>query len=284
MELRLALVAVLPAALGCGLLCAWAWWWRGPGPLRAALTALAPAVGYAAGHLQGALTVPFPPRESTHKLFYVALAAGLLGAAEERLPAVVRRALRALACAAAPWWLLSRLLARQDAATSVLALVGLGGGLLLLWSGADALGRRRPGPALPATFAACASAASFALLAAGSFTFALYCASLAACAGAAAVVAWRAPSFRPGGACATLALLLGALALAGQRLTSALPAASAALLALAPLAAWAIELPPLRRAGPRAAAAVALAASLVPALAGLALALANAPEPYDAGY
>ncbi len=297
MEIRLGTWSVLPAAIVVGVLLALAWLPRrsprsgatasSATRLARALGALAFAAGYAVGHQQGHFELSFAPREFKERIVYVALGAAIVGALEafERVPRALRPLVRAVVTLAIPWWLLQNFLARWEIGLAVLAVVGLGFGLLVSWSGLDALARRRSGPVLPLALLAVTSAQSVALLASGNATFALFAASLAGCLGASAVVALRAPALElTSGASAVIAVVHGCHSIGGSFLTTDFPTVSAVSFGLAPLAAWLGEWGPVRRLGPLSAAAVAIGAALLTAALGLAFALANAPEASESFY
>jgi hypothetical protein len=282
-DLRLVALAVLPASVVAGVLLVLGWrpWRRGESAVREAgwSGALAFAAAYALGHALSEVLPPFPPREATHRLFYIALGAGLVGLLDGRLRGVPRLALRAAAAALVPWWLLRTFVQRWETGETLLQVGGLALGLLVLWCGLDALAARRRGPSLPLALWAVASCTSAALVISGNATYSMFAATLAGSLGASIVAAWLAPELSLArGAAAVLSILLACISIGGVYLSD-LPMASALLLGAAPLAAWVGEAPFAAHRSPLVAALIRFAAVALVAGAALAIAALNAPPP-----
>lgn len=258
--------------------------WRSPersGKGAAWATALGLALGYAAGHVLADKAPAFPPREATHRLFYLALAAGLIGVigGGERVPGAARGLVRAVFSAAVPAWFLRTFFERWELERTLATVLGIAAGVFATWECLRFYGARRPGASLPAVVWTIATLGSAALLKSSNLTYALLAGCLAAMMGAALVVSWRAPRLDLGrGGAGVIATLLACLWMGGTFL-SELPANAAVLLAIAPLAAWLGELRFVRARPPWQAVLARMLLVALPAGAALALAIANAPPP-----
>jgi hypothetical protein len=203
--------------------------------------ALAVGAGYVAGHVAVLSWAPFPPREALHRLFYLALAAALLGLVFERLPRRpgLRGAVFFLLAVAAQAFLLQRLLDSSWGlwgAAAWLTALGLVG--LLFWAGLDA-SAARPGPVLALTVLAALAGSARVLLLGGIASMSLLAVGLLSAVVPVLLWAWWRPGFSPRGAFAVLAFVLPGLWSAGLALSHPpleIPTGSILLLAAVPAA------------------------------------------------
>jgi len=244
------------------------------------------ALGVGCGFLGGYLGLfgelpALPPHDAGQGLFYVVLAATLAAWFEGsgRAGPLARLPLRVLVATLAPLLYLKNLVKNWNG-DEVLEHVGpIALAILIVWSGMDALARKRPGATVPLSFWLAATGASVGLLISTFAVNSQLAGTLAAILGAATVASWIWPrATLAGGAAGVVAVTLAMLCAGGVHL-SALPPFAGLALVLAPLAAWLGELLGAGRMSPRKAVLLRLALVALPVLAGLWIAWEQRPPP-----
>ncbi|MHC4217097.1 MAG: hypothetical protein ACYSU7_01445 [Planctomycetota bacterium] len=241
-------------------------------------------LGYLIAHVAVAGWPPWRPVDVTDWLPHVAVAALVVALVSLRWPRAVRlhRCL-CLAAAAGAVVVVTLPMIRHTwtPARSVAGLIALSLTVFAMWTSLSAVSRRVSGAGLAVTLLVVTTAGSVALVLSRTAKLSQLCAALAAMAGAGLVIAWcKRGSSLGAGAAGVAALLMGYLWIEGW-LYAELPAASAVLLAAAPSAAWIWRLTALRRLAPWQVVCVQAGAVLLPAAAGVAIAvIAGANDEY----
>lgn len=247
---------------------------------RSAIAALAVGIGYAVGHVASLRAVPgFPPTDSLAALFYVALAATLVGLLRgaSSVPGLPSSIVLAAVAGAAPWVLLRNLMSRWSALGVATAIAITAVGVTAFVITIDRWAERRRGVSLPLVLWMTAAIAAVSLGISGTVTYAAFSGSMAAVLGACIVFAWIARDMSYArGATVVFAIVLSCFCYAGVYLAE-LPRASAILLFYSPLAAVAVDRGPVERLSTFKAHAVRLLAVLLVAGAALAIAYSQSP-------
>jgi len=276
------LLAVLAPALVTGLLLLLTLKWPSA---RGWIGALAVGIGYALGHAANlGLAPPFPPTQSTHALFYIALAAAIAGALRgaSRLPSAVGWLAFTAVAAGAPWMLLRNVLQRWSAGEVASTLFFIALAIVALVFVLDGWAERRRGVQLPLVLWLTTTLTAVALVLGGNAIYAQFGASLAGVLGACIVFGWIARDVSYArGATIVFAVVLCCFCLAGVLLSN-LPRAAGILLFYSPLAAVAVDRGPVARLSPRMATVARLLA--VALVAGLAVLLAQLHRPAPSEY
>jgi len=157
-------------------------WWGGP---------LGVGVGYLVGHV----TInkwPAPPlAEATDFLFFIAVAATVVGVTESfRHPPALRWSLRALLSLGVSWCMISNGYKSGHGSGMVAAWTGgQAMGIFLIWTLTERLAERRAGPSIPLALSLLIAVASVFFLQAGSAKLAQLAGALSAALGGATLVA-----------------------------------------------------------------------------------------------
>jgi len=244
---------------------------------------------------------PLPPVESWQWLFYLTLAAALLGVADALVaaPLAVRRGLMWIPLAIAPWLLVRLLLPLEWSPGATYGFIAaLAVANIIIWTAIDVLALRAGRFTLLLVLTILVSAASKVVLDSANAKLAQLAGALAATLGPAMVLAlWRDRGINPpaGGTRtaatalsgrATLTITLpftGVLMSAYVNNYGDVPAASFVLLAAAPVAMALAEFAPLHRLRPWQALLTRLSVAALPMLVALVLSMqaAAAMEEYD---
>jgi hypothetical protein len=269
---------LLPAFLaGFFLLVAWRPWRREATRWGSWIEPPALGAAFVAGQVSLVGWPPFPPIESTHGLFYLALAAAGVGAIESlsTAPSLLRGALRALLAFGAPALLLRSRLRGSWTPFEGAAWIGiLGASILAFHAAVRAAARRLTGPSRAALLFVPVAAASGVLVLYGSALLSQLAGALASALGAGLVLSWLNPavSFRRGST-TVVAILLGSLLTNGV-FYAEVTVPAAALIGLSPLACLlALRAARLRNLAPRPTALAVGAVLGIPCAAAIGLAL-----------
>lgn len=154
----------------------------------------------------------------------------------------------------------------------------LGIGMVLAWANLDALAVRCSGAGIFLPLLLITGGASVALLVSGSIVLPLLGGVLSAALAVCWLVSWRIPSIglERGGTPIVVVALASLLLI--NRFYAELPSGSVALFALAPAALWLAQLGPIRRRAPWFRVLAATAATLVPVVIAVGLAVAAMPS------
>ena len=253
--------------------------------------AVAIAAGFASGFAVLFGLPPLPPPETFLWLFWIAAVSAVPGEAAllTKDSAAARWIVRVVLSGFVVWASVRFKLTSDQwtAGGAVPWFLGLGGGLLILWSGIDAVAKRRPGATVPLVFLVTGTGTSLVLLLTGSAKLAQTAGILCACLGAAWVLGlWRSSFTMARGGSAVAVLILAALWMNAYFLGET-TAIQILLLAASPLFAWVGETPAIRGKAPLPATLARLGAVSLPVLAAVALAFlgqdAAGSDPYDYG-
>ena len=205
-------------------------WWGG---------ALGVGLGYLVGHVTINKWPALPPVQATDYLFFIAVAAMVVGVTESfRLPPVLRWSLRALLSLGVSWFMISNGYKSGHGSGMVAAWTGgQAMGLFLIWTLTERLAERRAGPSIPLALSLLLAVASVFFLQAGSAKLAQLAGVLAAALGGATLVAMSVRRVSVArGMMAVVIPLYGALILFSWQYDK--PFGTPAILAAAPLALW----------------------------------------------
>ncbi len=191
----LLIALLIPALAAAAVICAFLWTRKGGWESTPAAGAAAAGFGYLAGHIAVRGVPSLPPGESTDWIFYLAMAAALIGLVESRLGPRAKAIGRLLISTAVPVCLLWRPIRGSfEVWWTAILLPALGGAVFLLWTSLEALGRRRAGLAREFLVLLSVASASAGVLLSGSLILAQLGGALAASLGAAGLAA-SLPSF-----------------------------------------------------------------------------------------
>lgn len=208
-------------------------WWGGT---------LGIGLGYLVGHVTINKWPSLPPAQATDYLFFIAVAAIVVGLTESfRLPVLARWGFRAALSLGVSWFMISSGYKSGHSGGVVAAwTVGQAAGMFLIWSLTERLAERRPGPSIPLAFSLLIAVASVFFLKGSSAKLAQLAGVLSAALGGASLVAMSVKRVSVArGMMAVVIPLYGALILYSWQYDK--PFGTPVILAAAPLALWIAE-------------------------------------------